>query len=115
MLNEKTQKLVYFNKITKIIQNTTNTYFFISLWRDDGDRSTSAKCSPNSSTYVICNGELFIDPDLDQVTRSKKTTYFTEAVKFFAFRPHNFVIWAQTSVFEEFTVAKSSAVKKANI
>ena len=41
--------------------------------------------------------------------------YFTEAMKFLAFRPHNFVIWAQTSVFEEFTVAKSSAVKKASI
>ena len=29
-------------------------------------------CLPKSSTCVIDNSKLFIDPDLDQVTRNKK-------------------------------------------
>ena len=32
---------------------------------------------------------IFIDPDLDRVTRNKKTMYFTEAMKFVAFRYHS--------------------------
>ena len=49
---------------------------------------------------------IFIDPDLDRVTWNKKTMYFTEAMKFLAFRPQHFVIWAQASVYEEFTIPR---------
>ena len=75
--------------------------------RDGGDRSTSGKCLPKSSTCVIDNGELFslililiVSPEI------KKTMYFTEAMKFLAFRPQHFVIWAQASVYEEFTIPR---------
>ena len=49
---------------------------------------------------------IFIDPDLDRGTRNKKSMYFTEAMKFLAFRPQYFVIWAQTSVYEEFIIPR---------
>ena len=49
---------------------------------------------------------IFIDPDLDRVTRNKKTMYFTEAMKFLAFRPQHLVIWAQASIYEEFTIPR---------
>ena len=32
--------------------------------------------------------------------------YFTEAMKFLAFRPQHLVIWAQASVHEEFTIPR---------
>ena len=32
---------------------------------------------------------IFIDPDHDCVTRNKKARYFTEAMKFLAFRYHS--------------------------
>ena len=51
---------------------------------------------------------IFIDFDLDCATRNKKKTmYFTESMKFLAFRLHHFVIlWAQASVFEEFIIPR---------
>ena len=49
---------------------------------------------------------IFIDPDLDRVTRNKKTMYFTEAMKFLAFRPQHLVICAQSSIYEEFTIPR---------
>ena len=75
--------------------------------RDGGDRSTSGKCLPKSSTCVIDNGELFsltliliVSPEI------KKTMYFTEAMKFLAFRPHYLAIWAQKSVYKEFIILR---------
>ena len=75
--------------------------------RDGGDRSASGKCLKNSSTCAVDKGELFlltliliVSPEI------KKTRYFTEAMKFLAFRPQHFVIWAQASVYEEFTIPK---------
>ena len=41
---------------------------------------------------------IFIDLDLDRVTRNEKTMYFTETMKFLAFRAQHFVMWAQASV-----------------
>ena len=35
---------------------------------------------------------IFIDPDLDRVTRNKKAMYFTEDMKFLAFRPQHIII-----------------------
>ena len=74
---------------------------------DGGDRLTSGKCLLKSSTCVIDNDELFsltliliVSPEI------KKTMYFTEAMKFLAFRPQHFVIWAQASVYEEFTIPR---------
>ena len=49
---------------------------------------------------------IFIDLDLDRVTRNKKTMYFTEAMKFLAFRPQHLVIWAQASIYEEFAIPR---------
>ena len=49
---------------------------------------------------------IFIDPDLDRVTRNEKTMYFTEAMKFLAFRPQQFGIWAQTSVYKKFIISR---------
>ena len=49
---------------------------------------------------------IFTDPDLNRVTRSKKAMYFTEAMKFLAFKPQHFVIWAQASVYEEFFIPR---------
>ena len=49
---------------------------------------------------------IFIDPDFDRVTRNKKTTLFTEAMEFFAFRPQHLVIWAQASIYEEFAIPR---------
>ena len=49
---------------------------------------------------------IFIDPDLDRVTRNQKTMYFTEAMKFLAFRPQHSVIWAQASVYKKFIIPR---------
>ena len=49
---------------------------------------------------------ISFDPDLNRVARNKKTMYFTEAMKFLAFRPQHFVIWAQASIYEEFTIPR---------
>ena len=35
-----------------------------------------------------------------------RNMYFTEAMKFLAFRPQYFVIWAQASVYEEFIIPR---------
>ena len=75
--------------------------------RNGGDRTASGKYLTKSSTCAIDNGELFsltviliVSPEI------KKTMYFTEAMKFLAFRPQHFVIWAQASVYEEFTIPR---------
>ena len=47
---------------------------------------------------------IFIDPDVDRVTRNKKNMYFTEAMKFLAFRQHHLVIWAQACIYKEFNI-----------
>ena len=49
---------------------------------------------------------IFIDLDLDRVTRNKKAMYFTEVMKFLAFRPQHFVLWAQASVYEKFIIPR---------
>ena len=49
---------------------------------------------------------IFVDPGLDRATRNKKTMYFTEAMKFLAFRPQHLVIWAQASIYEEFSIPR---------
>ena len=49
---------------------------------------------------------IFIDFDLDRVTKKAKFMYFTEAMKLFAFRPQHFVIWAQASAYEEFIIPR---------
>ena len=49
---------------------------------------------------------IFIDPDLDRVTRNQKTMYFTEAMKFLAFRPQHSVIWTQASVYKKFIIPR---------
>ena len=51
-------------------------------------------------------GTIFIDPVLDHVTRNKKITNFTEAMKFLAFRPQHFVIYVQASVYEGFIIPR---------
>ena len=49
---------------------------------------------------------IFIDSDLDRVTRNKKTMCFTEAMKFLAFKWQDFAIWAQSSVCEAFIIPR---------
>ena len=51
---------------------------------------------------------ILIDPGLDHVTRNKKTMYFTEAMKFLAFRTQHFVTQAQASVYEKFVIPCNS-------
>ena len=75
--------------------------------RDGGDRSRSEKCLLKSSKCVIDRGELFsltliliVSPEI------KELCIFTETIKFLAFRPKHFVIWAQASVYEDFTILR---------
>ena len=49
---------------------------------------------------------IFIGPNLDRVTRNEKTMYFTEAMKFLAFRSQHFVVWAQASVYKKFIIPR---------
>ena len=71
--------------------------------REVGDRSTSGKCLPKLSTGVIDNGELFSLTLILTVSPEIKKLYFTE---FLAFRPQHLVIWAQASIYEEFTIPR---------
>ena len=73
---------------------------------NDGDRSTSGKYLPKSSTCVIDNGELFSLTLILIVPPEKKTMYFTEFMKFLAFTPQHFLISAQASVYEEFIIPR---------
>ena len=78
--------------------------------RDGGDRSASGKCLSKSSTCVIDNGEVFSVTLVLIVSPGEKNIYFTEAMRFLAFRLQYFVIWAQSSVHEEFTMPREFKV-----
>ena len=72
--------------------------------RDGGERSTSGKCLPKSSTCAIDDGKLFsltliliVPPEI------KKLCIL---LRFLAFRPQHLVLWAHASIYEEFTIPR---------